>query len=320
MKRVLILTHSGDYYNIDRVQEAFAKRGVECIRMDTDLFPTTIQISQWVNEKGSQVHFSIKGQQFQREQIGAVWLRKIWEPLGDPEMEQKYRNASIKESIAVRTAFFQSLDNVPWLDTIPAIQKANDKYYQLRVAQSVALKIPKTIISNDPSAVKRFYHMLEGEMVAKLHTPLSFGMTTDDFFFYTTKIDREDLEDLDMLTHCPMIFQELIPKAYELRIAYIDGHCFTGRLNTADVMDWRKSDPEIVKWQSYEITKELQQQLTLLMNEIGLSFGAIDLIRQTDGQYVFLEVNPIGEWGMLEKELNLPISKFIAEGLINRMK
>jgi len=320
MRKVLFLTHSGDLYNIDRVQEALHDRGVEGLRMDTDLFPTGMKISEWVDHSGSKVCFTIKGQEYEKEQIGAVWLRKIWEPRQDLEMEQKYREASVKESVAVRTAFFKSFENVPWLDTIPAIQKASDKYYQLRVAQSVGLKIPKTIISNDPSAVKRFYNALKGEMVAKLHTPLSFGMKTDDFFLYTTKISREDLDDLDMLAYCPMIFQELIPKAYELRIAYIDGHCFTGRLNTADVMDWRKSDPELVKWQSYEITKELQHQLTLLMNEIGLSFGAIDLIRQTDGQYVFLEVNPIGEWGMLEKELNLPISKFIAEGLINRMK
>ena len=55
------------------------------------------------------------------------------------------------------------------------------------------------------------------------------------------------------------------------------------------------------------------------MEHLQLSFGAIDLIVQPDGQYVFLEVNPVGEWGMLEKDLDLPISRAIARGLIQRI-
>lgn len=34
------------------------------------------------------------------------------------------------------------------------------------------------------------------------------------------------------------------------------------------------------------------------------------------GEYVFLEVNPGGEWGMLERDLCLPISEAIAVALL----
>jgi len=45
--------------------------------------------------------------------------------------------------------------------------------------------------------------------------------------------------------------------------------------------------------------------------------GTIDcLIRRPDGAHVFLEVNPTGEWGMLERDLGLPIADAIAEELI----
>jgi hypothetical protein len=40
------------------------------------------------------------------------------------------------------------------------------------------------------------------------------------------------------------------------------------------------------------------------------------MIRGTDDKYYFLEVNPVGEWGMLEKFLHLPISEAIAQHLI----
>jgi glutathione synthase/RimK-type ligase-like ATP-grasp enzyme len=52
------------------------------------------------------------------------------------------------------------------------------------------------------------------------------------------------------------------------------------------------------------------------MAELGLVYGAIDLILTPDGEYVFLEVNPSGEWGMLERDLNYPISDAIAHALI----
>jgi glutathione synthase/RimK-type ligase-like ATP-grasp enzyme len=52
------------------------------------------------------------------------------------------------------------------------------------------------------------------------------------------------------------------------------------------------------------------------MCKLQLVYGAIDLIRTPAGEHVFLEVNPGGEWGMLERDLGLPISEAIADALI----
>ena len=52
------------------------------------------------------------------------------------------------------------------------------------------------------------------------------------------------------------------------------------------------------------------------MSELGLVFGAVDLICTPEREYVFLEVNPSGEWGMLERDLGLPISEAIAKALL----
>jgi glutathione synthase/RimK-type ligase-like ATP-grasp enzyme len=53
------------------------------------------------------------------------------------------------------------------------------------------------------------------------------------------------------------------------------------------------------------------------MRRLGLAYGAIDLIETPEGGHVFLEVNPGGEWGMLEHDLGLPISEAIADALLN---
>ncbi len=320
MKTVLLISHSKDFFNIDNVAAALMERGVSHLRLNSDRFPESMKISESVDASGHQVIVETENGTFNTKDIGAVWPRKIWHPIIETPMEEKYLTASVREAMAVRTSLFQALSHVPWIDPLPAMTKASDKYYQLRCAQQVGIRIPKTIISNDSTAVKQFYAKLNTEMVCKLHTPLSFGMGADAFFLYTTKVAPEDLDDMDMLSLCPMIFQELIPKAYELRIAYIDGQCFSGKIQTHGAMDWRIADPKTTYWEEYELPEMICEQLRQFMKLIGLSFGAIDIIRHTDGSYVFLEVNPSGEWGMMEKNLGLPISTAIAEGLIQRMK
>lgn len=319
MKTVLLLSHSRDYFTIDRVAEALQEARVNAFRFNTDQFPEHIRLSERVDHSGASVSFHTDQGSLNTRDINAVWFRKIWHPIINTPMEDKYLQASVKESIAIRTALFQSLDHLPWLDPIPAVTKASDKFLQLRVAREAGLSIPRSIMSNDPEEVRAFFQSLPGEMIGKLHTPLSFGMDAEDFFMYTSKIGSDDLDDLDLLRICPMIFQEAIPKAYELRVAYVDGQCFAGKIQTQNVMDWRLTDPEEVGWEPYDFPQAQQLLLQKLMQALNLSFGAIDFIVQPDGQYIFLEVNPVGEWGMLEKELGLPISKAIAKGLIQRI-
>jgi glutathione synthase/RimK-type ligase-like ATP-grasp enzyme len=54
------------------------------------------------------------------------------------------------------------------------------------------------------------------------------------------------------------------------------------------------------------------------MGKFGLLFGSLDFILTPSGEYVFLEINPVGEWGMLEKDLDLPIASAIADALLQR--
>ena len=114
-----------------------------------------------------------------------------------------------------------------------------------------------------------------------------------------------------------MIYQKLIEKEYELRIIYVDGECFCGKIPSlpSHVVDWRVPGLQF-EWEKSEIPSDLKNRLKLLMDSLNLKFGAIDVIKSIDGKHYFLEVNPNGEWGMLQKDLDLPIAEHIAETLI----
>jgi glutathione synthase/RimK-type ligase-like ATP-grasp enzyme len=117
-----------------------------------------------------------------------------------------------------------------------------------------------------------------------------------------------------------MVFQQQIPKRRELRIIFVSGTLFIGTLDASryesQTMDWRQATGELIPWESGAVPQQVSHCLKLFMAELGLSFGAIDMIETPDGEYFFLEVNPVGEWGMIERDLNYPISAAIADALL----
>jgi MvdC family ATP-grasp ribosomal peptide maturase len=320
-KTILLLTHSKDYYTIDRVEKAIARKGCRPFRFNTDKFPEQVKLSIHLEEGEVVLSLQEEGQQkkFYTKDVYSVWVRKIGTPYIPENMNPLLRQSCITESLEVLEIFLRVFDNVRWIDDPARVRKAEDKLYQLRTAQSVGLATPRTLISNDPQKVQDFYHSLGGNIAAKMITPLTVSMDGKTPFVHTSRVKPEDLEHLDTLRHSPMVFQEYIPKEYELRIIYVDGELFTGALHWETPgeapVDWRSTDQQVLEWEHLNLPETLADKIKSLMKKLGLYFGALDVILTPGGEYVFLEVNPAGEWGMLERDLGLTISDAIANAL-----
>jgi glutathione synthase/RimK-type ligase-like ATP-grasp enzyme len=52
-----------------------------------------------------------------------------------------------------------------------------------------------------------------------------------------------------------------------------------------------------------------------LVRRLGLQFGAIDLVYTPESRYVFLEINPNGQYGWVEERTGLSINRAIADAL-----
>ena len=317
---VLLITHSGDFFTIDRVAEALSKKGVQPFRLDTDRFPLEVQLTAYFDNNKSYHSIDYGGYCISTEQVKAVWLRRIWEPKLSSDLAPKFREACIRESQATLNGFWDSLQELHWVDKLERINAANDKLRQLRVATEVGFVIPQTLVTNKAEAAREFFHQVNGKMVSKLLTPLSRTMESTSFFLYTSVVKESDLENADSLCYCPMVFQEQIPKQWELRVVYVNGKVFVGALDASvydtSKVDWRKPGVDVGVWQHYELPEQVLRRLQIFMNKLGLLFGALDFIVTPLGEYVFLEINPIGEWGMLEKDLDLPIASAIADTLL----
>jgi MvdC family ATP-grasp ribosomal peptide maturase len=317
---ILLVTHSKDFFTIDRVAEALSKKGMQPFRLDTDQFPLNVGLTAQFNPSKSYHTLEYKGQTISTEQVKAVWVRRVWEPQFNQELDPKYQEACVRESKATLTGFWDSLAQVRWVNDLDCVHVANNKLHQLRVASEVGLIIPQTLITNKAESAREFFQQVEGKMVSKLLTTLHYGMEYSSFFVYTNAVKPEDLEDAESLRYCPMVFQEQIPKQQELRVMYVDGLTFVGALNASvyedSTVDWRRPGVNAGSWEHHQLPEDLVSRIKAFMDKFGLVCGAFDFIVTPDGEYIFLEVNPQGEWGMLEKELDLPIAAAIADALL----
>ncbi|OHA33042.1 MAG: hypothetical protein A2928_00645 [Candidatus Taylorbacteria bacterium RIFCSPLOWO2_01_FULL_45_15b] len=204
-----------------------------------------------------------------------------------------------------------------WINTIESIERlgGNKLLQQVRAAQ-VGLNTPDTIISNSPEAVTRFSAKNDGHLLLK-----SMGnvkLDRDGTMALYSEIFRSDElgESADAIRICPVYAQEYIPKRYEYRVMFIGDEIHACRINSQaskkTIIDWRHYDFDNVEHIEAELPTEVLVRLTAFMRSVDLSYGAIDMIETPSGEFVFLEVNPSGQWEWIAELGKLPIADSVA--------
>ncbi|MDY7230832.1 MvdC/MvdD family ATP grasp protein [Hyalangium rubrum] len=319
---VLLLTHSGDHYTVDRVAQEVSRRGGHPLRVDTDRFPSELELTVALSREGGEVVLHTADGEVRGERVRGAWLRRLVPARLDETLDPEWRASCWRESHAAVEGFLDGLGALGcrFVNPLEAGLAAGNKLRQLRLARALGLEVPRTLVTNDAARVRAFFQEVRGRMVAKMQTPLTQSMSGDQPFVYTSAIGPEDLEALEGLRHSPMIFQERIDKARELRVIVVGGRCFVGAIDAsrsvAGQVDWRRARAGECSWTRGEVPVEIADRLVRLVAGLGLLYGAVDLIVTPEGRHLFLEVNPGGEWGMIEHELDLPIAAALAEALL----
>ena len=115
-----------------------------------------------------------------------------------------------------------------------------------------------------------------------------------------------------------MIFQEYIEAEYDLRITVVGDEIFPAAIysqQTSYPVDFRM-DMANARICPAELPDQIQTRLRDFMGRLGLQYGAIDMRLRPDGEYVFLEINPAGQWLFVEEVTGQPIAESLARLLI----
>lgn len=321
---VLLVTHRNDNECVEMVSRALAARGETALRFDTDRFPGEVDLRIRVSGAGRTLELTQDGETHDLGALTAVWHRRFSVGKALPEsMERQLRNASVEESRRVVHGLLASLTCFV-LDPWPRIRLAESKQLQLELARAVGLDVPRTLVTNDPAAVRAFWDECGGRIVTKMMASFAVYADGREQVVFTNPVAEADLAALDGLRLCPMTFQEQLDKARELRVTIAGSRVFTAAIDSAALerarTDWRREGLALMdRWERAELPADVERKLLALLDALGLEYGAADFVVTPAGRHVFLELNPAGEFFWLERENGFPISEALADVLVGRV-
>ncbi len=320
---VLIITRSNDNECIQTVTRALEARGGRAFRLDTDRFPTEVRLGSRHGGGLSGRYLEADGERLDLDEVTAVWHRRL-DIAGQlpPDMRAELRSASVQESRRALLNALTTLDAFV-LDPVVNIRRAENKELQLRVAESLGLKTPRTLVTNDPAAVRAFAEECGGDVVTKMLSSFAVHEGGREQVVFTNPLSAQDLAELDGLDLCPMVFQERVEKRLELRVTVLGERVFTASIDSTSRErarhDWRREGVAMLgEWRAFELPAAVERKVLALQDALGLNYGALDFILTPDERLVFLEINPVGEFFWLERVPGFPLSDAIADVLLGR--
>lgn len=196
-----------------------------------------------------------------------------------------------------------------WLDHPAAVADAGYKPRQLRIAAQCGLNVPASLVTNVAAQAREFAAEAPEGIVYKSLSP---GVVTEQDevrIIYTSRLSVGDLED-GAITLCPHLFQEWIPKAFDVRLTVVGDRFFGVAIHAGSPeaeVDWRCRYEEL-RHEVCETPDEMRCGVVAYLRAFGLTFGAFDFSVTPDGRWWFLECNPAGQWGWLAEQTGLPIA------------
>jgi glutathione synthase/RimK-type ligase-like ATP-grasp enzyme len=236
----------------------------------------------------------------------AVWWRRPRpvDPAGPGDGERRLSNGEWTHAIGGLSRAAGGY----WVNDPHAEEAARKKLVQLEAAHHAGLTVPRTLVTNDVAAARAFVRSCRrGAVVKSLSSLLEGG--------HTRRLSADDPRLAERLRVGPAILQERVD-GLDLRVAAVGGKLFAMSLDAR-----AGGDPDDVRvdWDRVRTTARpvrlpapVARALRALQRRLGLTFGAIDLRLRKNGEHVFLEVNPGGQWLHQEAATGQPIAVALA--------
>lgn len=319
---IMILTCDRDSH-ADRVEAGLRERAAPFLRFDPKEVPVDARLSMTTTPGGRLVRAMERGgTRIDLAGVRAVWYRRPGAPtpsarIGDPKAKEfvEYECSLLLQD------FWHAMEAV-WLPGRPLdVRRAEYKGLQLSVAERLGFELPPTLTTSCPDELVDFYRRHGGQIVSKQAETAFQSTIYPDHVRYTELVTTRDIAHCGDLGLCPMTFQAYVPKRLELRITVVGRRAFAAEIhsqqNAHTRFDWRRYDMARTRHSPHVLPPDVERRCIELVAQLGLRYGAVDIILTPDGRYVFLEINPNGQYRWIELHTDLPISDAICDLLID---
>lgn len=299
---LLIITNSTDT-TADYLVKRFYRLALPFVRFDTDTCLGSLRFEY----RNSQPRIQLDGITFSPSDFTNVWYRRperVRLPRIDSSPESDF---SRSEWSAAIEGFFAHIPVERWMNHPAREAVASHKVQQLSRAQEIGFAIPDTLVTQEPTELRKFFKLHSGRVIAK---PMSIGHISRkgdgvDSLIFTNRVSFEDVVNCDELTECPTLFQAEIQKHSDIRITVVDGEINAVELTAQDPdghqrCDIRRNHMEDVQHTSIQLPEVIRERVLALVRSYGLRYSAIDMAVSDRGDWIFFEINPNGQWAWMD--------------------
>jgi ATP-GRASP peptide maturase of grasp-with-spasm system len=303
--------------------------GEDCVRLNGDDVGSGEPFALEIDAGGPYLRFTLGETTFTSRDVRAVWLRR-WARTGSTATVRAAErleglaarmNAHLTGELnAVSRGLFASLSRAWWL-TRPD-DPALDKLRVLAAAAAAGLEIPPTLVTNRPEEMERFRRE-HGRVVTKsIGTADIFPFYGRSFGLYTAEVGEGDVAALPAAVF-PSLVQAMVEKEFEVRTFVLGEELHSMAIFSQNdeqtAVDFRRYNVQRPNRSvPYRLPDDVAGRLRALMRELALDTASVDFIRTPGGRHVFLEVNPVGQFGMMSRPCNYRLEKKVAVHLIER--
>lgn len=316
MNKILIITNSSDIH-VTKFQNVLANEKV--IRIDTDKINKSCYI-EYTNGDISIVHGGLK---LQTENIISIWYRKpknwnyysLSSAKGTDMLAREYR---LNEINYLTLSYFHSIrsSSIFILNDPLYVRSASYKPNQLACAKSVGFNVPNTLISFDKEKIINFISTYNNEVIMKpiSSSVIRFGKHVK--VLPVVEVNTQSFLNIPDNINYPVFLQKRVDKLIELRVTVIGNNIFAcsidSQCNTQTIVDWHRGDVLKLSHKVIELPEDIKNKCFELCRHFNLQFGAFDFIIDKNGDYVFVEINPNGQYLWIEDLTKLPLTEAIA--------
>jgi glutathione synthase/RimK-type ligase-like ATP-grasp enzyme len=314
MPSILIITNDHDEH-ADAVIRELDARDVSVFRFHPEEFPHACSLSLDLRDGRVQGVIRNADQAVALEDISAAWYRRarnLFEGRRLSLTSEKLDNYVRAQSTATLAALCECLETL-WVSHPHKLRRAEVKALQLVKASEAGLQTPHTLISNDPAQVRAFVDGL-GDSKCAIKPLVALGVSDAQGYRLPLTTILPPGHSLESVAAAPTIFQPYVEKAFELRCVVIGERIFAAKIHSQATettrTDWRAGQ---VEHEVFALPEDVKAAIRRLMDSFGLNFASLDMIVTPEGEFVFLELNPNGQWLWLELELGMPLVESMAD-------
>ena len=245
--------------------------------------------------------------------FSVVWNRRFPHYFSLPESEDWATRCNREQAFRsfVIDLMTELTEIIPAMNPVRANEFARNKMSQARIALELGFKVSNTRHGTigDVANLRGLVIGCEGAVYKPVKPAIWPTENGNGAGAQTTKLTSDDwglIAEMPANKELPAIYQSMIAKDCEYRVTVIGEDTFVmcqKPIENYPWADWRTAGNSAFEYTRATLPSDIMTKIREMMKRFGLMYGAFDIVRSSDGDLVFLEVNPAGQFLFCEERV-----------------